>query len=487
MTRMNKTFQNLLFALITVTPFLLTFYYNYMVSETETRPAVYSSNESVVRLYSKVATIFKNAFELVSSRENIMATSTKSIVNYKQHENILVSSTQVSVNYSNHGDTMAIYTQSRVNYNNNGNIIEISTQSTGNYDNHGNIIATSTRSSTSYPGIKNIIHNGRDDFIIPGQNSWIPYPVKRNPSGPFIIKMNDGSVIKYTNYTFYPLSFTSKYVINNPDICKDVTDLTFLIMVHTAVRHFYQRQALRKTWANPRLLKKHSSRILFLVGRIEKKNVQRSLEKESKQFQDIVQGDFIDDYHNLTHKGVLGYRWITEHCQNAKFILKIDDDVFVNIFRVIHALLPKFKDGQRKIACHVNKHLIVFRRGKYAFDPDYFPLLHYVRLQYCSGPFVLMPRSIVPEMYEAARTTPFIWIDDFYLFGILPNKMRNFVFLPLDDVNNIEQIALTCYLGDKPCNYLAAYAWTPGVMYAYWNSTLNMHKELVKKYANEIR
>ncbi|KAL3855101.1 hypothetical protein ACJMK2_014330 [Sinanodonta woodiana] len=470
MTRMTKTVQKQMFVLITATTFLLTFYYNYMVSINQTRSDVYSNNGSVMHVYSKEATIFNNASELVGNRGNVMETSTQSIVNYRHYANILVSSTQVSVNYSNHGDT-------------------ISTQSTGNYNIHGNIIATSTDSSGArYIGSdNNNMQSGHDDIVIPGQDAWIPYPVKRNPSGPFILKMNDGSAIQYTNYTFYPLSFTSKYIINNPDICKDVTNLTFLIMVHTAVPHFYQRKALRETWANPRLLKKHSSRILFLVGRIENETVQRSLETESKQFQDIVQGDFIDDYHNLTHKGVLGYRWITEYCQNAKFILKIDDDVFVNIFRVIHTLLPKFKDGQRKIACHVHEYLIVYRSGKYAVDPDYFPLLNYVYLQYCPGPFVIMPRSMVPEMYEAARTTPFIWVDDFYLFGILPNKIGHFVFLPLEDVNNIEETALKCYLGDKPCNYLAAYAWTKGVMYTYWNSTLNMHKELVKKYANEIR
>ncbi|KAK3604048.1 hypothetical protein CHS0354_004732 [Potamilus streckersoni] len=356
---------------------------------------------------------------------------------------------------------------------------------TGNFNrDHGNIPETSTKSRVNYSGNdNNNIHNGRDDIIIPGKYAWIPYPVKRKPNGPFTLKTSDGLVIKYTNYTFFPLTFNSSYIINNPNICRDVKNLTFLIMVHTAVPHFIQRQELRETWANPRLLKSHSSRILFLVGRTENETVQRSLETESKQFQDIVQGDFIDDYHNLTHKGVLGYRWITEYCQNAKFILKIDDDVFVNIFRVIHTLLPIFKKGERKIACRLNKRVIMYRQGKFAVDPDYFPGLNYFPLTYCPGPFVLMPMSIVPEMFEAAKTVPFHWIDDFYLFGVLPNEIRRVLFFALTDVNNSEETALKCYLGDKPCNYLAAYGWTPGVMYKYWNSTLNKHKELVEKYA----
>ncbi|KAL3855102.1 hypothetical protein ACJMK2_014331 [Sinanodonta woodiana] len=503
MRRLTKTYQKVLFVLITVTTVLSIFYYYYTIPENESQPNAYFNIGFVLRLYSNVATILNTAFKLVSKHGNIfdkstgsninyntalgniISTSTKSSVSYRKHQNIFEVYMNFSANYRIHGNTMVMSTQTSVNYSNHGNIIETSTQSNVIYGNNGNITATSTHSSTSYSGIEHTItmHNGHDDMIIPGKDAWIPYPVKRNPSGPFIIKMNDGSAIQYTNYTFYPLTFNCKYIINNPNICKDVTNFTFLIIVHTAVPHFYQRQALRETWANPRLLKSHSSRILFLVGRIENETVQRSLETESKQFQDIVQGDFIDDYHNLTHKGVLGYRWITEYCQNAKFILKIDDDVFVNIFRVIHTLLPNFTDGQRKIACRLHKYSYMHRSGKFAVDPDYFPLLNNFPLMYCPGPFVLMPRRIVPEMFEVARTVPFIWIDDLYLFGILPNEIRNVVFLPLEDVHNREETALKCYLGDKPCNYLASYAWTPGVMYVYWNSTLNMHKDLVNKYS----
>ena len=37
----------------------------------------------------------------------------------------------------------------------------------------------------------------------------------------------------------------------------------------------------------------------------------------------------MDTYENLTYKAVLGLRWIIDHCQQAKFVLKIDDDVQV--------------------------------------------------------------------------------------------------------------------------------------------------------------
>jgi beta-1,3-galactosyltransferase 1 len=61
--------------------------------------------------------------------------------------------------------------------------------------------------------------------------------------------------------------------------------------------------------------------------------LQYQIEEENKKFKDIVQGQFIDSYRNLTNKGVMGYKWISEHCMNAEIVLKVDDDAFVNFFK----------------------------------------------------------------------------------------------------------------------------------------------------------
>ncbi|KAK3607174.1 hypothetical protein CHS0354_007089 [Potamilus streckersoni] len=185
-------------------------------------------------------------------------------------------------------------------------------------------------------------------------------------------------------------------------------------MVHSAVLKFDRRKSLRETWANPRLLQNHPAWIVFLVGKTKSSTSQKALEIESETFSDVVQGDFIDDYHNLTHKGIHGYRWIVKYCEKVQFILKIDDDVFVNIFLVIRELLPKYQEGQRLIVCRFITEADIDRYGKYAVDPDYFPGYKRSPLQCCMGAFVLMLSNIVLEMYETAKNIPFYWIDDFY-------------------------------------------------------------------------
>ncbi|NXR67146.1 B3G5B glucosaminyltransferase, partial [Rhadina sibilatrix] len=58
---------------------------------------------------------------------------------------------------------------------------------------------------------------------------------------------------------------------------------------------------------------------------------QRELLAESRQHGDILQGDFGDTYANLTLKTLLLLRWARACCGGAPFLLKADDDVFVNV------------------------------------------------------------------------------------------------------------------------------------------------------------
>lgn len=53
------------------------------------------------------------------------------------------------------------------------------------------------------------------------------------------------------------------------------------------------------------------------------------------RYGDIVQEDFVDSYRNLTHKAIMALRWVSQNCQNAKLILKADDDIFINIFKLV--------------------------------------------------------------------------------------------------------------------------------------------------------
>ena len=62
--------------------------------------------------------------------------------------------------------------------------------------------------------------------------------------------------------------------------------------------------------------------------------MQKILEEENGIHNDLVQGDFLDTYHNLSYKAVMGYMWVAEFCSQADFVVKTDDDLFVDLYEV---------------------------------------------------------------------------------------------------------------------------------------------------------
>ncbi|NXT45241.1 B3GT4 galactosyltransferase, partial [Pelecanoides urinatrix] len=58
---------------------------------------------------------------------------------------------------------------------------------------------------------------------------------------------------------------------------------------------------------------------------------QAALRAEASRHGDLLQGDFADAYANLTRKTLLLLRWATTRCPAVPFLLKADDDVFVNL------------------------------------------------------------------------------------------------------------------------------------------------------------
>lgn len=114
---------------------------------------------------------------------------------------------------------------------------------------------------------------------------------------------------------------------------------TVVIVVLSARNHFVHRNLVRQTYGSIRSA--YNIRIVavvFILGNTDETGAEttdvQKLEAEMDQFGDIVMGDFVDSYRNLTLKTITGYRWLTSHCREAQFVVKTDDDVLVNIFQL---------------------------------------------------------------------------------------------------------------------------------------------------------
>ena len=75
-------------------------------------------------------------------------------------------------------------------------------------------------------------------------------------------------------------------------------------------------QIIRSTWGRPRM-PKVKTRLAFLLGSTENAKLQEEIERENSAYHDIVQGDFVDTYHNLSYKSIMGKFWVSEFCEQV--------------------------------------------------------------------------------------------------------------------------------------------------------------------------
>ena len=139
---------------------------------------------------------------------------------------------------------------------------------------------------------------------------------------------------------YFAMTLYSDYVIKNVDMCSDDRVLDYLVVVNSAPTHFRRRDDFRRMFTQVDTLWSVTSRIIFLLGLTPDGNLTQKIQNEAELHRGVIQGDFLDSYHNLTHKAVMGLRWVTENCPGVKHVMRLDDDVFVNMDHVIHNIFP---------------------------------------------------------------------------------------------------------------------------------------------------
>lgn len=216
-----------------------------------------------------------------------------------------------------------------------------------------------------------------------------------------------------------------KYVMNTETLCDNNSDAIFVVVyVHSAPDHHKRRMVIRQTWGNVRQYPV-DVRVVFFTGSPATSGVQRAMAFEAEQYGDMVQEDFQDSYQNLTYKGVAALKWISVFCNRAKYVLKTDDDIFVNMFTLIKYLkrLDRQQNGtvSHLLTCHVWNNMPVLRSGKWmvskeAWKEDTYPT-------YCSGSAFFMTTDVAIALHNASYYVPFFWVDDVYITGLLPLKL----------------------------------------------------------------
>ncbi|XP_072906348.1 beta-1,3-galactosyltransferase 9 [Hemitrygon akajei] len=208
--------------------------------------------------------------------------------------------------------------------------------------------------------------------------------------------------------------------IGNVGACGD-SDLFLLAVVSSKAENRTRREIIRRTWANVTKVQGYHLMTLFAIGIPQAPATQEDINEEFANHEDIIQGTFLDSPSNNIHKTIMIIRWVVTFCPKALFILKSDEETFVNyrslmeyllglkrhaedlyIGRVYHQVLP--------IRNPLSKHYMPVSRYSEKFYPDY-----------CSTTAYVISQDVARKIFVVSLVTDTSMPEDVYV-GICAKK-----------------------------------------------------------------
>lgn len=245
------------------------------------------------------------------------------------------------------------------------------------------------------------------------------------------LKESRNGILNYTDWHYKEDPHEYAYIHNPTDLCMSnevYENLFLLILVASHPENVRRRYFIRKTWGSQSLFYASSkTRTVFLLGRDLTSNhtTHNQVTQEFLYHNDILQEDFVDTYLNLTIKSIMGLKWVSRFCPKATFVMKTDDDMLINIDRLLaylqRASTTSFFGGKMAKTTVIRDYDNKFFVPRSVYPKDVYP-------PYCEGLGYLMSYDVVHKLYFTSLTTPLFPWEDVYigmLLTQLPIKLIN--------------------------------------------------------------
>lgn len=231
------------------------------------------------------------------------------------------------------------------------------------------------------------------------------------------------------------VSYLTNGNVKDKAFAPQIGDQVFLLILITShPKSSSTRTTIRKTWAgtiNSKKLRRKPGKSMnigsskrnvycvFSLGFSNDVHLDRSVETEFYKFGDILRVDSKDDYKNLVVKIWGGFEWARS--VHPKYVLKADDDVYVNIPEFINWLenpvLPK-----QLYAGFIHYRAFVYRdhNSKWFVSRVEFPGSHFP--EYCAGPFYVFTGSLLKRLVAQSKKHKKFQVEDAY-FGVVAKSI----------------------------------------------------------------
>ncbi|RUS71339.1 hypothetical protein EGW08_020904 [Elysia chlorotica] len=143
---------------------------------------------------------------------------------------------------------------------------------------------------------------------------------------------------------------------------------------------------------------------------------------ESKTYGDIVQEDFIDSYRNLSLKSVAILRWVSQFCSKSTFVLKVDDDMYINIPLLLTKVRVQLERTPMFIMGQILSNNPPFRQKNHKWFVPYSQYKQGEYPNYVSGTAYSMSTTAAMRLYVESFYVRPIYMEDIYVTGILADS-----------------------------------------------------------------
>ena len=116
-------------------------------------------------------------------------------------------------------------------------------------------------------------------------------------------------------------------------------------------------------------------------------------------------------------------KWISSYCNNAQYILKTDDDIIVNTFKILRHI-QRLGDPSKyfkTVFCinYKTNGVVASRNPKNKWYIKFSEYNHTHFGEYCSGSAFLLTKDMAPLLFNISHYIKSVWVDDYYLTGLM--------------------------------------------------------------------
>lgn len=272
-------------------------------------------------------------------------------------------------------------------------------------------------------------------------------------------------------YVAYPHKY--RFILDQAETCKHRNPY-MVIIVPVAPHEVEARDSIRSTWGSESLVQDGNVLVLFLLGLpsgSDSETQQVRIHQENLRHRDLLQGDFIDSYRNLTIKTMVMLEWLRDRCPQPNYAAKVDADMLLNVVALTRMLLSPAGRHSNYITGLVYYENSVIRdpSSKFYVPHEVYPKL--VFPPYPLGMCYIISMDLPAKILDVSIKIKPIFIEDAYIglcieqLGIAPTNPPNISQFVVKPPLTYDR----CYYSDL----IAVITDSPAQLIAFW---IDLHK-----------